>query len=39
VPQTAPDPVATIIKLDLKEKLPYRKIVSNSEKTFEILDL
>jgi alpha-L-fucosidase len=39
VPPTAPDPIATIIKLDLREKLPYRKIVSNSEKTFEILDL
>ena len=39
VPITAPDAIATIIKLELKEKLPYQKIISNSEKTFEILDL
>ncbi len=39
VPKVSPDPIATIIKLELNEKLPPIKIVSNTEKTFEILDL
>ena len=39
VPATAPDAIATIVKLELKEKLPHQTIVSNAEKTFEILDL
>lgn len=39
VPVKSPDAIASVIKLELKEKLPLLKIVSNSEKTFEILDL
>lgn len=34
----AADPIATVVKLDLKGKLPPEKLISNSEKTFRILD-
>lgn len=39
LPAIAPDNIATVIKLELEEKLPPLKIVSNTVKTFEILDL
>lgn len=39
VPTKSPDAIASVIKLELKEKLSPLKIVSNSVKTFEILDL
>lgn len=39
MPTEMSDRVATIIKLELKEKLPYRPIISNTAKTFEIQDL
>lgn len=32
------DSIATVIKLELKGKLPEEKLISNSEKTFRILD-
>ena len=39
VPMKCPDSIATVIKLDLGQKLPAIKLVSNSEKTFKILDM
>lgn len=39
VPREMPDPVATVIRLDLKERLAADRIMSNTEKTFEIMDL
>lgn len=33
------DPVATVIKLELKEKLPVEKLISNTEKVFKIVDV
>lgn len=38
VPATAPDPIATVIRLELGEKLPPIKLISNTEKAFEIAD-
>jgi len=38
VPDRAPDKIATVIKLELGEKLPKIKLVSNSDKVFEIVD-
>lgn len=38
VPKTAPDKYASIIKLDLGQKLPAIKLISNSDKEFKILD-
>lgn len=38
LPAVMPDKVATVIRLDLKEKLPVVKLKLNSEKTFSILD-
>ncbi len=38
LPETLSDPVATVIKLELKGKLPQEKLISNSEKVFKILD-
>lgn len=38
VPVNAPDKVASVIKLDLKEKLPPIRLISNSEKVFKIVD-
>lgn len=38
VPLLAPDTIATVIKLELNEKLPPIKIISNSQKVFEIVD-
>lgn len=35
---THTDPIATVIKLDLKGKLPPERLISNSEKVFKILD-
>ena len=32
------DPIATVVKLDLKGKLPPEKLISNSEKVFRIVD-
>lgn len=38
LPAGMPDRTATVIRLDLKEKLPAIKLVSNSEKVFKIVD-
>lgn len=38
LPSEAPDEVATVIRLDLKNKLPEETLISNSEKVFRILD-
>lgn len=38
VPALAPDHIASVIKLELKEKLPFVEIKSNTEKYFEIAD-
>ncbi|MCD8101526.1 MAG: alpha-L-fucosidase [Alistipes sp.] len=39
VPRDMPDTVATVIRLELKDRLPAQQIVSNTEKTFRIMDL
>lgn len=38
LPEKLTDPVATVIKLELKGRLPQEKLVSNSEKVFKIVD-
>ncbi len=38
LPDSMDDPVATVIKLELKGKLPVEKLISNSEKVFKIVD-
>lgn len=38
LPAAMPNKVATVIRLDLKRKLPPVKLTSNSEKVFRILD-
>lgn len=38
LPANAPDPIASVIKLELNEKLKPVKIVSNTEKSFKIAD-
>lgn len=38
VPAEAPDAIASVIRLELKEKLPPVKLVSNSQRAFEIVD-
>lgn len=38
VPATAPDSIASVIKLELREKLTPIKLVSNNDKTFKIAD-
>lgn len=38
LPAEMPDATASVIKLELKNKLPEVKLVSNSEKVFRILD-
>ncbi len=38
LPDELPDPVATVIRLDLKEKLPVEKLQSNKDKVFKIVD-
>ncbi len=38
VPESMPDPVATVIRLELKGKLPEIHLVSNAQKYFEIPD-
>lgn len=38
LPETMSDPVATVLKLELKGKLPQEKLISNSEKVFKIVD-
>ncbi|GHV25803.1 alpha-L-fucosidase [Bacteroidia bacterium] len=38
LPSEMPDKIATVIKVELDKKLPPIKIVSNSQKVFEIVD-
>lgn len=38
VPATAPDAIATVIKLELKNKLPPRKAMRGSSQSFDIVD-
>jgi alpha-L-fucosidase len=38
LPKEKADRIATIVKLELKGKLPPVKLISNSEKVFKILD-
>ncbi len=38
VPQSMPDKTVSVIRLDLKGKLPPVNLISNSEKVFKILD-
>lgn len=38
LPADANDPVATVVKLELKGKLPQEKLISNSDKVFKIVD-
>lgn len=38
LPENMDDEIATVIKLELKGKLPEEKLISNSEKVFRILD-
>ncbi|MDR1809914.1 MAG: alpha-L-fucosidase [Prevotella sp.] len=38
VPADVPDTIASVIRLELSEKLPPVKIVSNTQKAFEIVD-
>ena len=38
VPATAPDSIASVIKLELREKQTPIKLVSNNDKTFKIAD-
>jgi alpha-L-fucosidase len=38
VPAQAPDAIASVIKMELNERLPVEKIVSNTAKYFEITD-
>ena len=38
LPETLSDSIATVIKLELKGKLPQEKLISNSEKVFKIVD-
>ncbi|MFV0469452.1 MAG: alpha-L-fucosidase [Dysgonomonas sp.] len=38
VPLIAPNEVASVIKLELSQKLPEVKLISNSQKAFEIVD-
>lgn len=39
LPNSMPDKVATVIRLELRNKLPLIRLVSNSEKVFKILDV
>ena len=38
VPTQAPDKIATVVRLELKEKLPAIQLISNTAKAFEIAD-
>lgn len=38
LPSVMPDKTVTVIRLDLKNKLPKQTLISNSEKVFRILD-
>ena len=38
LPETMPDSIATVIKVELKGKLPEEHLISNSEKVFKIVD-
>lgn len=38
LPETMPDSIATVIKVELKGKLPKEHLISNSEKVFKIVD-
>ena len=38
VPQQAPNEYVSVIKLELKEKLPVTRLISNTAKYFEIAD-
>ena len=38
LPSVMPDSTVTVIRLDLKNKLPEQTLISNSEKVFRILD-
>ena len=38
LPAGVSDPIATVVKLDLKGKLPVDKLISNSDKVFKIVD-
>ncbi|MFA7584510.1 MAG: alpha-L-fucosidase, partial [Proteiniphilum sp.] len=38
VPQQAPNKYVSVIKLELNEKLPVSKLISNTDKYFEIAD-
>lgn len=38
LPEGFDDPIATVIKLELKGKLPQEKLISNSDKVFKIVD-
>lgn len=38
LPATLSDSIVTVIKLELKGKLPQEKLISNSEKVFKIVD-
>ncbi|MDE6431431.1 MAG: alpha-L-fucosidase [Duncaniella sp.] len=38
LPEGTDDPIATVVKLELKGKLPQEKLISNSDKVFKIVD-
>lgn len=38
LPEGKADPIATVVKVELKGKLPEEKLISNSDKVFKIVD-